>query len=73
MDTRSINGGKWFVFYKDQVLVKSKDPLILPSSEDEPLFVKKMENTGSLPITRGGIDGGNILGISHPSDLRPWG
>ena len=26
MVTRSINGGKWFVFYKDQVLVKSKDP-----------------------------------------------
>ena len=49
MVTRSINGGKWFVFYKDQVLVKSKDPLILPSSEDEPLFVK-IENTWEVEL-----------------------
>jgi len=66
MDTRSINGGKWFVFYKDQVLVKSKDPLILPSSEDDPLFVKKMENTGSLPITRVASMGGISWGSATP-------
>ena len=66
MDTRSINGGKWFVFYKDQVLVKSKDPLILPSSENEPLFVKKMENTGSLPITRVASMGGISRGSATP-------
>lgn len=45
--------GEWLLFQKDLLLVKSKTPLTLPSSEDESFFLGRMEVTGVLPPTRG--------------------
>jgi len=59
-------GGKWLLFQKDLLLVKSKSPLALPPSEDEPLFRDRLTVTGVLPPTRGSFPWGEYPGDEVP-------
>ncbi|MEA4952359.1 MAG: NAD(+) diphosphatase [Aminivibrio sp.] len=64
--TFSRPGGEWLLFHKDLLLVKSKTPLSLPSSEDEPLFRDRLTVSGILPPTRGSFPWGEYPGDDAP-------
>ncbi|MDD4611560.1 MAG: NAD(+) diphosphatase [Synergistaceae bacterium] len=54
--------GKWLLFQNDLLLVKSKNPLVLPATGDEHLFLELLSVTGTLPASRGGFPWGEYPG-----------
>lgn len=60
--------GKWLLFHKDLLLVKSKVPLVFPSMEDEPLFRDRLSVTGTLSQARGKFSWGEL---PREEDLPP--
>ncbi len=52
--------GEWLLFQNDLLLVKSKDPLILPSEEETALFGDKLLHRGVLSPARGAFSWGEF-------------
>jgi NAD+ diphosphatase len=52
--------GNWLLFQNDLLLVKSKDPLVLPSEEESALFGDKLLHHGVLSPAKGGFSWGEL-------------